>query len=100
MNNKRLNMDLPIVDILCQAKDANQLPNSMFLCKREQWTSDVELYAPGYLALEAEGRGEYPLTSLTVPTSIESMNKQIMIKVQDPSFMHPHFPFIPSGRFP
>jgi hypothetical protein len=101
MNNKRLDMDLPIIDILCQAKDATQLPNSMVLCDREQWTSDVELYAPGYLALEAEGRGgEYPLTSLTVPASIESIKKQVMIKVQDPSFTHPHFSFIPPGRFP
>ncbi|KAJ5663844.1 hypothetical protein N7507_004575 [Penicillium longicatenatum] len=49
--NQPLDMDLPIIDILCQAKEANKLPNTMFLCDREQWTSDVELYAPGYLAL-------------------------------------------------
>ncbi|KAJ5561023.1 hypothetical protein N7535_009220 [Penicillium sp. DV-2018c] len=55
------NMDLPVVDILCRAEEANQLPNSMVLCDREQWASDVELYAPGYLALEAEGvGGDYP----------------------------------------
>ncbi|KAJ5887549.1 hypothetical protein N7495_007590 [Penicillium taxi] len=96
-----LDMDLPIIDILCQAKDANQLPNSMVLCDREQWTSDVEPYAPGYLALEAEGRGgEYPLTSLTIPASIESIKKQVMIKMQDPSFTQPHFSFITPGRFP
>ena len=92
-------MDLPIVDILCQAKDANQLPNSMVLCDREQWTSDVELYAPGYLALEAEGRGgEYPLTRLTVPGPIQAVKKQVMSRVQDPNFTHPNFSFIPPGR--
>ncbi|KAJ5803972.1 uncharacterized protein N7518_000275 [Penicillium psychrosexuale] len=99
--NPPLDMDLPIVDILCQAKDANQLPNSMFLCDREQWTSDVELYAPGYLALEAEGRGgEYPLTRLTVPGPIQAVKKQVMSRVQDPNFTHPNFLFIPLGRFP
>ena len=92
-------MDLPVIDILCQAKDANQLPNSMILCDREQWTSDVELYAPGYLALEAEGRGgDYPLTRLTVPD--ENVKKQVMIRVQDPNFSHPHFSFIFPGQFP
>jgi hypothetical protein len=95
----RLNMDRPVVDILCQAKDANQLPNSMILCDREQWTSDVELYAPGYLALEAEGHGgDYPLSRLTVPD--ENVKKQVMIRVQDPNFSHPHFSFISPGQFP
>ncbi|KAJ5934396.1 hypothetical protein N7466_003943 [Penicillium verhagenii] len=99
--NLPLNMDLPIIDILCQAKDVNQLPKSMALCDREQWISDVELYAPGYLALEAEGRGgEYPLSNLTTPASIESIQKQVMINVQDPSFTHPDFSFITPGRFP
>ncbi|KAJ5623023.1 hypothetical protein N7490_011628 [Penicillium lividum] len=95
-----LDMDLPIVDILCQAKDANQLPNSMVLCDREQWTSDVELYAPGYLALEAEGRGgEYPPTRLTEPDTI-AVKKQVWNRVMDPSFTHPHWSFISPGRFP
>ncbi len=92
-------MDLPVVDILCQAKDANQLPNSMSLCDREQWTSDVELYAPGYLALEAEGRaGEYPLTRLTVPN--QNVMKQVMIRVRDPNFSHPLFSFVPFRQSP
>ncbi|KAJ5885555.1 hypothetical protein N7495_010065 [Penicillium taxi] len=51
---------LPIVDIFCQAKDANQLPSSVILYDREQWTSDVELCTPGYLALEAEAAGRVP----------------------------------------
>ncbi|EEA25416.1 hypothetical protein PMAA_065260 [Talaromyces marneffei ATCC 18224] len=55
----------------------------MAICYREQWTSDVELYVPGYLALEAEGRkGEYPLTLLTAP--IEGVKKQVLNRVQDP----------------
>ena len=66
------------------------MDNSTGLCGREQWTSDVELYALGYLALKVEGRGgEYPLTSLTVLASTESIKKQVMIKVQDPSHTPP-----------
>ncbi|KAJ5760194.1 hypothetical protein N7520_007350 [Penicillium odoratum] len=33
--NTPFDMDIPVVDILCQAKDANQCPNSMILCDRE-----------------------------------------------------------------
>ncbi|KAJ5630818.1 uncharacterized protein N7484_010918 [Penicillium longicatenatum] len=73
----------------------------MVLCDREQWTSGAESNAPGYLALEAEGRGgEYLLTSLTIPASSESTKNQVMIKVLDPSFTHPHFSFITPGRIP
>ncbi|KAJ9316147.1 hypothetical protein DTO271D3_3723 [Paecilomyces variotii] len=85
--NTPLDMDLPIIDILCQAKAANQLPTTMNLCDREQWENDAELYAPGYLALEAEGRaGEYPLHRLTVPGSVERVRKQVLNRVQDPRF--------------
>uniref|UniRef100_A0A093VBG8 Uncharacterized protein n=1 Tax=Talaromyces marneffei PM1 TaxID=1077442 RepID=A0A093VBG8_TALMA len=92
--NSPLDMDLPIIDILCQAKEANQLPTSMAICDREQWTSDVELYAPGYLALEAQGRGgEYPLTSLTAP--IGGVKKEVLNRVHDPRFT-----FIAPGTFP
>ncbi|KAJ5628585.1 hypothetical protein N7490_010813 [Penicillium lividum] len=94
--NTPIDMDLPVVDLLCQAKEANQLPNSMELCDREQWTSDVELYAPGYLTLEAEGRGgEYPLSSLIAPNSIGKITKQVMNRVLDPSFSHPRYSFVP-----
>ena len=98
-HNTRLDMDLPVVDILCRAKEADQLPNTMFLCDREQWTQDVELYAPGYLALEAEGRGgEYPLTSLIAPNDIPGITKQVMIDVQDPNFSHPRFKWLAPRR--
>ncbi|KAJ6155224.1 hypothetical protein N7470_005790 [Penicillium chermesinum] len=67
----------------------------------QQWTNDVELYAPGYLALEAEGLGgEYPFTSLAAPESVGSIKKQVMTKVLDPSFTHPNFSFITPSRFP
>lgn len=96
MQNIRLDMDLPVIDILCQAKAANQLPTTMNLCDREQWMNDVELYAPGYLVLEAEGRaGEYPLHRLTVPGSVEGVKKQVLNRVQsDPrfTFLPPTFP--------
>jgi hypothetical protein len=82
MQNIRLDMDLPIIDILCQARAANQLPTTMNLYDREQWINDVELYAPGYLALEAEGRaGEYPLHRLIVPGSVERVRKQVLNRV-------------------
>ncbi|KAJ5131222.1 uncharacterized protein N7515_007261 [Penicillium bovifimosum] len=66
--NLPLDMGLPIIDILCQAKAADQLSKAMKSSYREKWVEDVELYAPGYLALEAEGRaGEYSLDRLTLP---------------------------------
>ncbi|KAJ5793162.1 uncharacterized protein N7503_009140 [Penicillium pulvis] len=95
----RLDMDLPIVDILCQAKEVDKLSNTMFLCDREQWTSDVELYAPGYLALEAEGRGgKYPLTRLADPNTITGIKKQVMIAVEDPNFSHARFTWLAPRR--
>ncbi|KAJ6103223.1 hypothetical protein N7486_005650 [Penicillium sp. IBT 16267x] len=94
--NLPLDMDLPIIDILCQANAANQLPPTMNLCDREQWMDDVELYAPGYLALEAEGRaGEYHLDRLTVPGSVERVKKHVLNRLQsDPrfTFFPPTFP--------
>jgi adenylate cyclase len=78
IQNIRLDMDLPIIDILCQGKAANQLPQTMDLSYREQWMEDIELYAPGYLALEAEGRaGGYSLHRLTRPDSIGTTKEQI-----------------------
>ena len=48
----------------------------MNLCDREEWMDDVEIYAPGYLVLEAEGRpGKYPYTvSLYQALSKDSEN--------------------------
>ncbi|KAJ5665112.1 uncharacterized protein N7477_007560 [Penicillium maclennaniae] len=94
--NLPLNMDLPIIDILCQAKAADQLPQTMNLSYREQWMEDVELYAPGYLALEAEGRaGEYSLHRLTRPDSVGTTKKQIWNRLRaDPNLFAPNFQFL------
>ncbi|KAF3398494.1 hypothetical protein F1880_005764 [Penicillium rolfsii] len=94
--NLPLDMDLPIVDIFCQAKAADQLPQMMNLSYREQWIEDIELYAPGYLALEAEGRaGEYPLNRLTDPDSFDMKRKTIWNRLQaNPNLFAPSFQFL------
>ncbi|KAJ6107423.1 hypothetical protein N7523_008746 [Penicillium sp. IBT 18751x] len=94
--NLPLNMDLPIIDILCQAKAADQLPATMNLIYREQWIEDVELYAPGYLALEAEGRaGEYSLHRLSKQDSVGATKKRIWNMLRaDPNLFAPNFQFL------
>ncbi|KAJ5443400.1 uncharacterized protein N7458_007272 [Penicillium daleae] len=94
--NLPLDMDLPIIDILCQAKAADQLPQTMDLSYREQWMEDVELYAPGYLALEADGRaGEYSLHRLTDPESVDMTRKTIWNRLQaNPNLFAPNFQFL------
>ncbi|KAF4200470.1 hypothetical protein CNMCM8927_003037 [Aspergillus lentulus] len=52
-HNQPMNMDLPILGILEHAKAANQLLDTMSLCNLKDWREDVEVYAPGYLELEA-----------------------------------------------
>ncbi|KAL4966730.1 uncharacterized protein BDV14DRAFT_198538 [Aspergillus stella-maris] len=81
--NTPINMDLPILDILTSAKEANQLDADTALCNREQWTEDVELYAPGYLALEAQGReADYNLSNLVDPESLRGVKKRIWDKLK------------------
>jgi hypothetical protein len=89
-------MGLPIIDILCQAKDAGQLPLTMDLSYREQWMEDVELYAPGYLALEAKGHaGDYSLHRLTKPESVARTEKQIWKRPRaDQILFAPNFRFL------
>jgi hypothetical protein len=83
-------MDLPILDILRQTKEANQLPTNMSLCDNQQWQEGVEMYAPGYLALEAEGHGgEYDLNPLTAPDMVEGTRKRIWQRLQ--SGQNPQF---------
>lgn len=96
IQNIRLDMDLPIIDILHQAKAAGQLPSTMDLSYREQWMEDIELYAPGYLALEAEGRaGEYSLQHLSRPSSVEGTKKKIWKRLEaDPNLFAPNFRFL------
>lgn len=96
IQNNRLDIDLPIIDILYQAKAADQLPQTMDLSYREQWMEDVELYAPGYLALEAEGRaGEYSLHRLTDPESVDMTRKTSWNRLQaNPNLFAPNFQFL------
>ncbi|RLL98056.1 hypothetical protein CFD26_101647 [Aspergillus turcosus] len=93
--NPPLDMDLPILDILCNTQAANQLVNDMVLCDRDQWKDDVELYAPGYLALEAAGRGgEYDFNLLASPDVIGRYTKpRVLEKLR--SGADPRFTFLP-----
>ncbi|KAJ5198445.1 uncharacterized protein N7498_007562 [Penicillium cinerascens] len=70
--NQPMDMDLPIVDILVSVAEPNGPPAPQTIsCDREQFTKDIEFYAPGYLALEAAGKGgEYDLSRLTEPDDI------------------------------
>jgi hypothetical protein len=71
-----MNMDLPILEILQHAKDTNQLFGDMNLCTLEDWKEDIEAYAPGYLALEAVGRGlDYDLGNLVSPEDVMMRTK-------------------------
>ncbi|KAL2813963.1 hypothetical protein BJX63DRAFT_206234 [Aspergillus granulosus] len=90
--NVPLDMDLPALDILSQARAANQLSSDVDLCDRDQWKEDIELYAPGYLALEEAGCGaEYDLTRLAAPNEIAGVKKRVWEKLitgQVPGFTH------------
>ncbi|RHZ56603.1 uncharacterized protein CDV56_107382 [Aspergillus thermomutatus] len=65
---------------------------SLLFLPRVRWKEDVELYAPGYLALEAVGKGgEYNLNDLVSPDVIGCYNKpRVWEKLRsgaDPRFM-------------
>ncbi|GFF76635.1 hypothetical protein IFM62136_09368 [Aspergillus lentulus] len=78
-HNQSMNMDLPILDILEHAKAANQLLDTMSLCNLKDWREDVEVYAPGYLELEAAGRGlSYDLRNLVSPEEVMMRTKPAM----------------------
>ncbi|GAD96360.1 hypothetical protein TSTA_037250 [Paecilomyces variotii No. 5] len=62
--NRPMDMDLPILDIIQKAKDNDKML-TLFRTERDQWEKYIELYAPGYLAMEAEGRAsEYDIRNL------------------------------------
>jgi hypothetical protein len=89
-------MDLPILDILCNAQAANQLVGDMDICDRDQWKEDVEVYAPGYLTLEAAGRGgEYDLNLLASPDVYGSYKKARMWE-KFRSGADPRFTYLPN----
>lgn len=67
-----MDMGLPIVDILVSVAEPNGslAPHTIYR-DREQFEKDIEFYAPGYLAVEAAGKGgEYDLRRLTEPDDI------------------------------
>lgn len=67
-----MDMDLPIVDILLSVAEPNGplAPHTIY-CDREQFEKDIKFYAPGYLAVEAAGKGgEYDFRRLTEPDDI------------------------------
>ncbi|KAL4899864.1 hypothetical protein BDW74DRAFT_162861 [Aspergillus multicolor] len=65
--NSDLYMNLPIVDILEGAKARGELLFG-FNGDRQGWTEDIEIYAPGYLEMEAAGNGaEYDHARLIDP---------------------------------
>ncbi|KAL4879770.1 hypothetical protein BJY04DRAFT_89372 [Aspergillus karnatakaensis] len=88
--NTPMDMDAPILDILSRALGANELAGDMALCNVEQWREDIELYASGYLALEAAGLGEtYDLKNLVEPVTVEGVRKRIWDRLEaglDPRF--------------
>ncbi|RDW64344.1 uncharacterized protein DSM5745_09755 [Aspergillus mulundensis] len=93
--NTPINMDLPILDIVCHASEANQLPSDISLSTREQWAEDIELYAPGYLALEEAGRGaEYDFSRFSVPRDIAGVQKRVWEKLKAGDV--PRFQYLPN----
>lgn len=96
---RSLDMDLPILDILSQARAANQLSSDIDLCDRGQWKEDIELYAPGYLAFEEAGRGaEYDLTRLAAPNEIAGAKKRVWQKLRTGQV--PGFTYLANGVQP
>lgn len=68
-----MDMILPIVDILLSVAEPENGPLAPHTIYRdgEQFEQDIEFYVPGYVALEATGKGrEYCLSCLTEPDDI------------------------------
>ncbi|KAJ5552344.1 hypothetical protein N7494_001722 [Penicillium frequentans] len=62
-----LDMNLPVIDILEGAKARGEFLDR-FDGARDGWTEDIEIYAPGYLEMEAAGReAEYDHARLIDP---------------------------------
>jgi hypothetical protein len=60
----RLNIDMPLLDILEETKQRREFGWEDW-GSREIWTREIDRNAPGYLALEAQGReSEFNLESL------------------------------------
>ncbi|RAK89217.1 hypothetical protein BO79DRAFT_172368, partial [Aspergillus costaricaensis CBS 115574] len=62
-NNKPLSLDMPLVDILDTAQQNGELRFNDYT--REYWAAQLEIFAPGYLALERQGlEADYDLANL------------------------------------
>jgi hypothetical protein len=72
-----LDMNLPIIDIL---EGANARGEFLFELDggRDGWMEDIEVYAPGYLEMEAVGNeSEYDHSRLINPTMAYSIRRQM-----------------------
>lgn len=72
-------MDLPILDLL-ESVGGMAPPDVDY---HKQWQEDVELYAPGYLAVEAARQGgEYDLNRLTplieIPVRLKAVYQKLL----------------------
>ncbi|RDW76858.1 uncharacterized protein DSM5745_06850 [Aspergillus mulundensis] len=75
--NSDLDMTLPIVDILEGAKARGEFLFG-FDGDREAWTEDIEIYAPGYLAMEAAGNeADYDHARLIDPMEAYDIRREM-----------------------
>lgn len=77
-----LNLDQPLVDIIDSAQQKREIDIRGFT--RELLTAQLEVFAPGYLALEKQGlEVQYDLANLMTGDDIRSYN--YMIPMGDPA---------------
>lgn len=73
----RLDMTLSVVDILEGAKEREEFIFA-FDGARDVWEEDIELYAPGYLQMEAEGNGpDYDHSRLIDPFEASNIRQRM-----------------------
>lgn len=74
---KSLDMNLPVIDIL-EGIVARGEGLFGFDGARDGWTEDIELYAPGYLEMEAAGNGaDYDHSLLIDPSKAYGVRKRL-----------------------
>ena len=75
-----LSLDMPLVDILDTAQQNGELRFNDYT--REYWAAQLEIFAPGYLALERQGlEADYDLANLW-------------------SDLHGYHHWVPPGKYP
>lgn len=72
-------MTLPVLDILSRAKDRGEFALEFNGARdRDDWEREIEIYAPGYLQLEAEGNGsKYNPACLIDPEEVSMIRQRI-----------------------